>query len=196
MSVVLKEVKLLYPSLVNKATFSGISTDKYQASFLLDETQHKDVIVALRKEIAQEIGKSGLKIPKDKYCVKHGSDFEDDFYNNQLIVRSSNRNEILLIDRQKEPIVDKSIFYSGCIVTAVIDIWIQNNQYGKRVNSTVRLIQFVQDGEKLDLAEPDPQRYIEQVEYYHDSPAELHPHQYESAKTGQPEPVFSDEVPF
>jgi predicted 2-oxoglutarate/Fe(II)-dependent dioxygenase YbiX len=39
--------------------------------------------------------------------------------------------------------------YAGCYVNAAISIWIQNNQFGKRVNSNLLALQFVKDGESF-----------------------------------------------
>jgi hypothetical protein len=55
--------------------------------------------------------------------------------------------------------------YSGCYVNAVVDIWAQLNEYGKRINASLLGVQFLRDGERLsggqtaaaDDFEPIPQ---------------------------------------
>ncbi|MNP47458.1 hypothetical protein D3C76_1415120 [compost metagenome] len=37
--------------------------------------------------------------------------------------------------------------YSGCYVNVIVDIWAQDNSYGKRINAQLQGIQFVRDGE-------------------------------------------------
>jgi len=39
--------------------------------------------------------------------------------------------------------------YSGCYVNAIVEIWAQDNQHGKRVNASLLGVQFVRDGERL-----------------------------------------------
>ena len=38
-------------------------------------------------------------------------------------------------------------FYAGCYVNASIELWIRDNKYGKRINASLRGVQFVKDGE-------------------------------------------------
>ena len=37
--------------------------------------------------------------------------------------------------------------YSGCHVNVIIDVWAQDNQYGKKINAQLQGIQFLRDGE-------------------------------------------------
>jgi hypothetical protein len=46
--------------------------------------------------------------------------------------------------------------YSGCYVNAVIRVWAQDNEHGKRVNSELKTVQFVKDGESFGAAPVDP----------------------------------------
>ena len=39
--------------------------------------------------------------------------------------------------------------YSGCYVNALVEIWAQDNQHGKRINASLLGVQFVRDGERL-----------------------------------------------
>lgn len=42
---------------------------------------------------------------------------------------------------------DKGAPYSGCYVVAFVDLWAQDNQYGKKVNASIAAVQFWKDGE-------------------------------------------------
>ncbi len=37
--------------------------------------------------------------------------------------------------------------YAGCYVNAALDIWAQDNQFGKRINATLKGVQFAADGD-------------------------------------------------
>jgi len=41
---------------------------------------------------------------------------------------------------------DPGVPYSGCYVVAIIDLWAQDNQYGKKVNAELVAVQFAGDG--------------------------------------------------
>lgn len=41
----------------------------------------------------------------------------------------------------------RKLFYSGCYVNAQVDLWAQDNNYGKRINAQLRGVQFAGDGE-------------------------------------------------
>lgn len=46
--------------------------------------------------------------------------------------------------------------YSGCFVNAVLLIWCQDNEHGKRVNAQVKAVQFFKDGEAFGAAPVNP----------------------------------------
>lgn len=46
--------------------------------------------------------------------------------------------------------------YSGCYVNATIEIWVQDNEHGKRVNAKLKAVQFVKDGEAFGASATDP----------------------------------------
>ncbi len=37
--------------------------------------------------------------------------------------------------------------YSGCYVNGIVDIWAQDNGFGRRLNATLKGVQFVKDGD-------------------------------------------------
>ena len=39
--------------------------------------------------------------------------------------------------------------YSGCYVNASIELWAQDNNYGKRINASLRGVQFYRDGDAV-----------------------------------------------
>jgi hypothetical protein len=48
----------------------------------------------------------------------------------------------------------KQMLYSGCYVNVSIDIWAQDNNFGKRINAQLRGVQFVRDGEAFSSGRP------------------------------------------
>ena len=50
----------------------------------------------------------------------------------------------------------KNAPYSGCFVNATIEIWVQDNEHGKRINAKLKAVQFLRDGEAFGAAPADP----------------------------------------
>lgn len=44
--------------------------------------------------------------------------------------------------------------YAGCYVNASLEFWAQDNAYGKRINCTLRGIQFLRDGDSFSAGRP------------------------------------------
>jgi len=52
------------------------------------------------------------------------------------------------LNKDKSPVVEADgVIYSGCYVNAIIDLWAQDNQFGKRINATLLGVQFAYDGD-------------------------------------------------
>jgi hypothetical protein len=52
------------------------------------------------------------------------------------------------VDRDRSLITeDDNKLYAGCYVNAIIELWVQDNSYGKRVNANLLGVQFFKDGE-------------------------------------------------
>jgi hypothetical protein len=49
---------------------------------------------------------------------------------------------------------DTGVIYSGCFVNAQIDIWAQDNGFGKRINCTLAGVQFAADGDAFGGGRP------------------------------------------
>lgn len=149
--ITLKNVRLSFPSLFRKAVFQGEET-KYEATFLLDKVEHAALIAEIEQDIANHVSTT-LKVKHladDKKCLRDGDLAEYAGYAGCMSLKAASKARPLVIDRKKAPITeDDEIIYSGCYVNAIISLWVQNNDFGKRVNATLLAVQFVKDGEPL-----------------------------------------------
>lgn len=55
------------------------------------------------------------------------------------------------------------MIYSGCYVNASIDIWAQDNSFGKRINAQLRGVQFLKDGDAFSAGRPADSDEFEEV---------------------------------
>ena len=147
--IVLKNVRLSFPSLFKKASFDG-QEGKFEATFLLNKETHaetiKEIQDAIKTKIAEDL--KGAKLGADKICLKDGDEIDYDGYAGHCSIKGSNSKRPLVIDRDKTPLTeDDNKLYAGCYVNAIIELWAQNNSYGKRINANLLGVQFFADGE-------------------------------------------------
>lgn len=145
----LNNVRLSFPSLFHKAVFEGNET-KFEATFLLDKDAHADVIKGIKSDIAKRIKEDlkGAKVSAERICLKDGDDFDYTGYAGCMSFKASNNKRPLIIDRDKSPLTeDDNKLYAGCYVNAIVELWVQNNAYGKRINANLLGVQFFKDGE-------------------------------------------------
>ena len=142
----LKSVRLSFPSVFKKASFNG-EEGKYEATFLIPKSD-KATYDAIMAEVEAKKKEHKVKIPADKICIKDGDDIDYDGYANCQAIKASNSKRPTVVNRDRSPIVeDDDIIYAGCYVNAVLDLWVQNNSFGRRINANLLGIQFVKDGE-------------------------------------------------
>jgi hypothetical protein len=156
MKLKLSNVRLAFPQLFEAKTVNGEGEPAFSASFLLS-TDHP--AVAELKKAMEQVGKEkwGAKWPavkkeieaKDRTAL-HDGDTKADYagFPGHLFVSARNKTRPLVIDRDKTPLTQADGRpYAGCFVNASIELWCQDNNYGKRINASLRGVQFLRDGD-------------------------------------------------
>lgn len=147
--IILNNVRLSFPSLFRKAVFNNEET-KFEATFLIDKATQGAKIKEIKAAIDAAIkdGLKGAKLPPDKICLKDGDDIDYAGYAGHMSLKASSTKRPIVIDRDKSPLTeDDNKLYAGCYVNASLELWVQNNQYGKRINCNLLGVQFMKDGE-------------------------------------------------
>lgn len=144
----LNNVRLSFPSLFRKAVFSGEET-KFEATFLLDKKTQGEKIKEIQSAISSMMKETlKAKLGTDKVCLKDGDDFEYVGYAGHMSLKASSNKRPLVIDRDKSQLIEEDgRLYAGCRVNATIELWAQNNTYGKRINANLLAVQFYKDDE-------------------------------------------------
>ena len=185
--VQIREVRLSFANLFDPAKerknpkTGEIIAGKYGCSFLmvkgLDTTKSN---MAKLKAAAEEVkaDKWGKKIPKlkpEKVFLRDG-DLEDyDGYENCFYVSANNNNAPVLVDRKKDAkgkwveLTKQNggpkLLYSGAFVNALVRIWAQDNEHGKRLNASVESVQFFKHGEAFSGGKPvDPNEAFDDID--------------------------------
>lgn len=151
--IMLKNVRLSFPSLFEKAEFEGV-TGKFEGTFLLPKSDKKTykIIMAAIAECQAEAKLK--KIKDDGFCIKDGDEiFEEkeyDGYEGHWAIKAGNTKRPLLIDDDKSQLSESdNKLYAGCYVNAQISPWAQDNKFGKRINANLLGVQFVKDGDSF-----------------------------------------------
>lgn len=156
------DVRMSFPNLFEaKAPPQPGGKAKFSAAFLFPRTHPQ--MAELQKTImevatakwgakAEEVLKS-LKAA-DRLCVHDGDAKSDtDGYAGKLFINASNDIRPTTIgagpDGRAPVTAADGKLYAGCYVNAIIQVWAQDNQFGKRVNASLLGVQFLRDGDRL-----------------------------------------------
>jgi len=158
MKVMLKNVRLAFPNLFEAKTVNGEGEPAFSAALIHDPEANAKTIEQLEGAIAQ--------VAKDKWGAKadailtklkstdklalHDGDTKADYdgFPGNLYVSARSKTRPTVIDRDRTPLAESDGRpYAGCYVNASIELWAQDNNYGKRINAQLRGVQFVADGD-------------------------------------------------
>lgn len=157
MKLKLKNVRLTFPQLFEAKTVNGEGKPAFSANFLLDpaDPQVKAINEAIEAVATEKWGAKSKTVVEalrkaDKVCL-HDGNLKTQYggYEGNLYVSARSTVKPLVLDADKSPINDPSVGrpYSGCYVNASLELYAQDNNYGKRVNAVLGGIQFYRDGE-------------------------------------------------
>ena len=148
--MLLKKVRLSFPALFTPTAFQGEGEKKFEATFLVEKgsANHKMLEAEIEKLLTDDL--KGIKLPSDKICLKDGDEKAYDGYEGHMFIKAASKKRVSVVDQDKTPLTeDDEKIYGGCYVNAIIDLWAQNNQYGKRINAGLRGVQFDSHGDSF-----------------------------------------------
>lgn len=110
-----------------------------------------------------EVVKESMKAT-DKLCLKRGdvSQPGDEAYKGLFFLKGSNKKRFTVLDGDKTPLTAADGRpYSGCYGNAIVDIWAQDNEFGRRINCTITGVQFTRKGDAFGGGAPaaDPNEF-------------------------------------
>jgi hypothetical protein len=160
--LMLKNVRLSYPSLFYPSAF-GDGEPKFNATFLIpkDSEQAKVLQEEIKRVAKEAFGDKAKDIvlrqeSSQRKLVKDGDGpdgknqegDDKDGYAGHIAIKASNKSAPKVIGRQKQTLTEADgVPYGGCFVNAQIDIWAQDNKYGKFLNCKLLAVQFWADGD-------------------------------------------------
>lgn len=158
--------RVSFPAFFTPQAVQGSEDLKYGGKFIIDPAD-KATVAKLDKvleQVAEEkwakkapailanFQRTGKKpdvfFVKEPYKNKDGepwNGFEDMFY-----VTAGSKTRPLVVDQKKSPLTaDDGKPKAGDYAMVQADIWAQDNQFGRAVRATLKIVQFAREGESL-----------------------------------------------
>ena len=159
--MILKNVRLAFESLFEASTVQGEGAPKFSATFIIESGSPlwKQIQSHIEEIAEAKWGKHAKDIladlkAKERVCFsdkpkrnKKTREIYSGFEGN-CWVSASNAKRPAIVDRDKTPLTKADGRpYSGSFVNADVDFWVQDNNYGQRINCSLIGVQFAKDGE-------------------------------------------------
>lgn len=161
MKIKLNNVRLAFPALFEAKAIAGSEgAPAYGATLLIDPVAQKATIDEINKAIdAVAAEKWGAKanvqlvaMRKGDKVALHDGDLKAQYagFAGQMFVSCRSAVRPVVIDKDKTPLVAADGKpYGGCYVNATVQLWAQDNTYGKRINAQLLGVQFFKDGDSF-----------------------------------------------
>lgn len=186
--VTLKNVRLAFPRVTKPEQVQGEGKPAYSAAFILEADSpefeaNKAAIEAAMQAAAKD--KWGQKADamykaleaKDKLALHDGDTKSDvDGYAGNMFINARSgsnappglfRRDRTAIERtpnEEGVIPSETELYGGCYVNAIINVWAQDNNYGKRINASLAGIQYYREGVPFSGTAPASSNEFDEID--------------------------------
>lgn len=156
-NILVTNARLAFPNLFKPTAFEASQDAKFNGTFILPANDPQ--LEKLRAVIKQvTLDKWGGKVPPGlKVFLRSGDEKSHlaGFGEDTVFFSASSLQRPGLYDKRGNPVVESDgLLYAGCYVNVRIDVWAQDNQYGKRINAGLSGVQFFKDGEPFGGGRP------------------------------------------
>lgn len=160
MKVKLNDVRLAFPDLFQARANEEGKQPKFGANFTMEPGSANAkaldaAVIAVAKEkwgakaapILEKLRAEGRVCYHTAPKTNGNGEVYDGFADKHW-VSASNKVRPTILDRDKSPLTQADGKpYSGCYVNVVLDVWAQDNNFGKRINAELQGVQFLRDGD-------------------------------------------------
>ena len=165
MKLMIPNARLAFANIFQPKAVQAGDEPAYSCSLILDPKANaatiKSIDEAIEKVAKEKWGAKAEAImkgirAKGDLCLRSGDEkAEYDGFEGNMYVSARSKTRPTVLDRDKSPLTqDDGKPYSGCYVNASIDIYAQDNSYGKRINASLRGVQFYKDGDSFGGGAP------------------------------------------
>lgn len=156
MKIKLNDIRLAFPALWEAKTVNGEGKPAFSAALLIERSDKQNAAInaaidAVAKEKWGAKAEQQLKLMRatEKTCL-HNGDMKASYagFEGMNYVSARNAARPTVLDSDKTPLTESDgRIYAGCYVNVVLDMWAQDNKFGKRVNATLMGVQFFREGD-------------------------------------------------
>ena len=165
-TVILKRVRIAFPVFFTATQYegkgpftyscTGLMAPESEAAKLMDKTI-KDVAKAAWADDAGKVLKT-ITGNNQKICYYPGELKDYDGFAGMMALSCKRPKEAghpKVIDQKKNELASEDGKpYGGCYVNLKVDIWAQDNKFGKGIRATLVAVQFVADGDAFTATGP------------------------------------------
>lgn len=166
----LSNVRLAFPELWEAKQVNGEGEPAFSCSLLLPRDHPQ---VAEVRKLEDEVGKEQWKdkwpaikkeiVANNRLAMKDGdAKASYDGFPDHWFISARNPGRPTVVDRDRTPLLPKDGRpYAGCYVTVKLELWAQDNKYGKRINAKVLGVQYLRKGNAFGAgsAPADPNEF-------------------------------------
>jgi len=155
MKVTIPNVRIAFPAIFEpKVNDEGKAT--FSAAFIFaPDSPVKTILEKAIEQVGAEKWSTKWPVLKKQMAAGdnlliHNGDAKAslDGYEGNLFINAYNAVRPTVVDRDTTPLVAADGKpYSGCYVVAIIDVWAQDNKFGKKINAQLQGVQFFKDGD-------------------------------------------------
>lgn len=153
--VITGKVRFSYANVFTPKAINEGGKEKYSVSLIIPKSDKKTlgkIEEAIKTALEEGKAKFGGKIPSNYKNPLRDGDAEredDENYKGCMFVNANSDNAPGIIDENKDEIMDKSEFYSGCYGRASINFYAFNMNGNKGVACGLNNLQKLEDGVRL-----------------------------------------------
>ena len=160
--ILIKNVRLSYPALFKPSGMEGQEA-KFNATFLIpkDSDTVKQIEAEIERVAKDAFGKAADNIiakqnSGDRAILKDGDNKLNkdgevaEGYAGNFYLKAANKFKPKVVNRDRTELIESDGKpYGGSYVNAQIDVWPQNNKFGKFINVKLLAVQFWEDGDSF-----------------------------------------------
>jgi hypothetical protein len=188
--VTIRNARLAFPDLFEPVQFQGSGPFNWRCTFLIDpENPAKAAIEAAFKQVAAE--KWGAKAQQflpsilsapNKCCLSDGNlKAYNGFAGNWAVTATraqdftkKNANAPEIVDRNRSILTGiEGKIYAGAFVNGTVDVWAQDNSYGKGLRATLINVQYVKNGDSFGGSAPATSLNLEDLSFEDDDEGDI-----------------------
>jgi len=152
--VVTGKVRLSYCNIFEPRAHNEGDTAKYSTAILIPKSDKETVAKfekAIKKVIEENKDKLGGKTKGLKTPLRDGDEEREDDpeYAGHYFFNASSTNKPIVLDEDRDPVMDNRKVYSGCYARVSVNLYVFNTNGNRGVAAGLNAVMKVEDGEPL-----------------------------------------------